>query len=327
MTAAATQFDRREPKAHPAAELFPMLSDEALEPIVDSMRIIGFDTDTPILRYRGAILDGRNRLRAAAIAGVEPIFRDVPDSIDPYEESWRLNGMRRDLTPGLRAAITAKITIGSVRWQMERDVRQNAANAARAEKARGNQHASKTRPENSPPSFDGAPKDETRSATAATLAAKAGVSRPTMERALKLARTDPEKLDATIRGEKPARKKPNPRVDHDARNADVLRLMGEGLTNVEIGSKLKIHSHSVSKSRNMMGVTENAPTIKLWSDVDHAATTLEGAALQLEQLALRVDDGELNANEQEIRRCIKSLSRSLVTVKALRSALQRKLPR
>src|SRR5690349_15919571 len=95
--------------AHPAAELFPMLSDEALEPIIESMRVCGFDPEHPILRYRGLILDGKNRFRASAMAGVEPLFKDLADDVDPYLESWKHNGPRRDLTPGQKAAILVKI--------------------------------------------------------------------------------------------------------------------------------------------------------------------------------------------------------------------------
>jgi len=316
----------REPVAHPAAELFPMLSDQDLAPLVESMLEMGFDPTEPILRYAGAILDGRNRLRAAAIANVEPVFRDVPESIDPYAESWRRNGLRRDLSPGQKAAILAKLTLESTTWQTERDDRQRAANKARGEKAKAQPRAER----GAFAEVTGAASHEARPAdsgkTSAALAAKAGVSRSTMERSLKLAKSAPEKLDAVIRGDKPERKKPPPRIDHDARNADVLRLMGHGLTNVEIASKLKINARSVSTARTKMGVAGNSPTIKLWGDVDHATTTLEGSAMQFEQLATRVAEGELNASAEEIGRCIKSLSRSLGTVKALRSALQRKLP-
>ena len=58
-------------RPHPAADLFPMLSDEDLAPMVEDMRANGYDHNKPILRYRSQVLDGRNRLRAAALAGVD----------------------------------------------------------------------------------------------------------------------------------------------------------------------------------------------------------------------------------------------------------------
>ena len=85
--------------AHPAADVFPLLVDAELEPLVESMRRHGFDPAKPILIYRAEILDGRNRRRAAEIAGVAPVYLDVSDSChDPWLESWKQNGA--PLEPG-----------------------------------------------------------------------------------------------------------------------------------------------------------------------------------------------------------------------------------
>lgn len=58
--------------AHPAAELFPLISDEELRELADDIRAHGLLE--PIIRTDGLILDGRNRLRACELAGVEPQF-------------------------------------------------------------------------------------------------------------------------------------------------------------------------------------------------------------------------------------------------------------
>jgi ParB-like chromosome segregation protein Spo0J len=303
-----------------------MLSDEALEPIVESMRVIGFDPLMPILRYRGQILDGRNRFRAAALANVEPLFRDVPDSIDPYLESWKYNGERRDLNPGLRAAIVAKITLASAEWQSERNARAKAANASRAEKAKAQPRAGSVFGEKPA----GEASDEARPAdagkTATALAAKAGVSRPTMERALRLAKQEPEKLDAVIRGERPPRKSPAPRIDREQRHADVRVLHDQGLGTSEIARRLDIGKALVSKAKVEMGIAETSAGAKLWGDVEHAAFTLEGMLLQIEWLTEQLGAEELKASEEEIRRCIKSLYTSTATVNRFRNALKRRLP-
>ncbi len=102
--------------SHSAAELFPLLDDATLKPLVDSMRTSGFDASKPVLLYRGDVLDGRNRLRAAELAGVEPVFADVHDDCDPYVESWKHNGARRDLDPDQKTAIYLKVLAASDAW-------------------------------------------------------------------------------------------------------------------------------------------------------------------------------------------------------------------
>ena len=57
---------------HPAAELFPMMGGEALQALADDIREHG--QREPVILYHGAVLDGRNRLRACELAGVEPRF-------------------------------------------------------------------------------------------------------------------------------------------------------------------------------------------------------------------------------------------------------------
>jgi protein-tyrosine-phosphatase len=323
--------DIAEPEAHPAADLFPMLDDAELRPLIENIRTKGFDPGKPILRYRGQILDGRNRLRASAFAGVEPVFHDLPDDCDPYQESWRHNGLRRDLTPGQKAAILAKITAASLEWQNERDERIRKANEARAEKAKeqiaSQERARDGRLQPGRSSFEDRPRErrpDNRSVT--VLAEKAGVSRPTMERALKLQKEDPEKLEAVIRGDKPARKKPKPRVDHGARKIEILRLHNEGHTGAEIARRTGIPASVVSKLKVEMGIAETSAPLKLWNDIDHIATMLEGASMQIEQLASQLVEAEhLTADEQEIRKCIKSLSKSAQTVSRLRNALKQRL--
>src|SRR5262245_40343556 len=60
---------------HPLACRLPMMPDDVLQPIVDDMRKNGFDEDSPCtLDQYGNLVDGRNRIRAAKIAGIEPQF-------------------------------------------------------------------------------------------------------------------------------------------------------------------------------------------------------------------------------------------------------------
>lgn len=319
-----------EPKPHPAAELFEMMSDAELAPIIESMRNRGFDPGQPILRYEGLILDGRNRLRAAAIAGVEPVFEEVTETRDPYQLSWQRNAERRHLAPMQKAAIRVKMENASVAWCAERNRRHSAANEARAEKVsrqprNGGVFAEKT-VRSSPE--DRTVKPDNRAVTA--LAERAGVSRATVERALKMQAEDPVKFDAVSRGEKPKRKASAPSartVDHDARNAQVLELHNEGLGTHEIARRLGLEKSLVSSAKATMGVGSNSAPIKVWSDIDHVAVVLEGATPQIESLtALLEGPFALNADEQELRRCIKSLARSSTAISRLRAALKQRLP-
>jgi ParB-like chromosome segregation protein Spo0J len=60
-------------KAHKYANLFPMMDDEALERL--SWDITENGLLESILTYNGLVLDGRNRLAACELAGMEPRFR------------------------------------------------------------------------------------------------------------------------------------------------------------------------------------------------------------------------------------------------------------
>lgn len=59
-------------QAHPAAALFPMMSDEELTRLADDIKARG--QIDPIVLHQGLILDGRNRLRACEMADIEPNF-------------------------------------------------------------------------------------------------------------------------------------------------------------------------------------------------------------------------------------------------------------
>ena len=95
---------------HPIANLFPFLDAMETEPgeltgkgqfdqLVESMRRQGFDPAQPIWLYEGRILDGRNRYRAARLAGVEPITAlwAPKNGDDPISFVLRMNLQRRHL--------------------------------------------------------------------------------------------------------------------------------------------------------------------------------------------------------------------------------------
>ncbi|MEU4949900.1 ParB/RepB/Spo0J family partition protein [Streptomyces lavendulae] len=91
---------------HPNATLFPMLDEDELQALVDDIRELG-QHQPVILDGQGRLLDGRNRLRACEILGIEPKFSTY-DGDDPAAFALSVNMRRRNLTKGQLAMIAAK---------------------------------------------------------------------------------------------------------------------------------------------------------------------------------------------------------------------------
>jgi hypothetical protein len=91
-------------KVHPAADLFPMMSEEELAELADDIKQNGLRF--PII-VDGAqlLIDGRNRLEACKRAGVDPIFETL--SGDPLPYIYSANVKRRHLSKGQQAMLTA----------------------------------------------------------------------------------------------------------------------------------------------------------------------------------------------------------------------------
>ena len=88
---------------HPACLLFPKLSPEELQELAEDIKARGLLHD--IVRYKGMILDGRNRLAACKIAGVKPRFAEWDGKGSPVEWVISENLIRRHLTSSQRAVI------------------------------------------------------------------------------------------------------------------------------------------------------------------------------------------------------------------------------
>lgn len=93
-------------EVHPMADLFPMLSDEELEVLAEDIRENGQQVPC-VLDSKGRLLDGRNRLKACEIAGVEPRFETYDGDPAAYVISANVN--RRHLSAGQRAMAKALI--------------------------------------------------------------------------------------------------------------------------------------------------------------------------------------------------------------------------
>ena len=99
-------MDARSLKVHPVASLFPMLPQEELESLAQDIADNGLQQ--PIIVQGDVLLDGRNRLAACELAGIEPSFREYTgDNPTAYIVSANLK--RRHLDESQRAMIAARM--------------------------------------------------------------------------------------------------------------------------------------------------------------------------------------------------------------------------
>ena len=89
---------------HPFADKFAMLTAEELADLAESISEIGL-LNPIVLNSDGDLIDGRNRLAACEIKGVEPVF--VVNDGDPVEIVLAANVSRRHLSTGQRAMAIA----------------------------------------------------------------------------------------------------------------------------------------------------------------------------------------------------------------------------
>ena len=92
---------------HPAADAFPLMAPDELKQLTDDIAAHGLIH--PIVRNAvGVILDGRNRLKACEIAGIEPRFEEFKgDDATAFIVSMNLT--RRHLSESQRAMVAAKL--------------------------------------------------------------------------------------------------------------------------------------------------------------------------------------------------------------------------
>ncbi len=92
---------------HPAAELFPMMSETEYQAMKEDIRLHGQNDD--VLVWNGTLLDGRNRLRACTELGIEPGWAEIPKTTDPVAWVLSHNLHRRHLTTSQRAMVAEKL--------------------------------------------------------------------------------------------------------------------------------------------------------------------------------------------------------------------------
>lgn len=91
---------------HPAAELFPMLSAPELSELAKSIQRDGLLH--PCVRQKGTLLDGRNRLEACKLAGIEPSFIEYTGD-SPVTFIIGANLARRHLDKAQKVALALEL--------------------------------------------------------------------------------------------------------------------------------------------------------------------------------------------------------------------------
>jgi hypothetical protein len=87
---------------HPVANMFTLIDDAELNALAENIKMTGLLN--PVVLLKGKVLDGRNRLRACQIAGVEPNFVEWDGSgQSPAEWVVAQNAHRRNLTASQKA--------------------------------------------------------------------------------------------------------------------------------------------------------------------------------------------------------------------------------
>lgn len=342
MSAAACFLELRTPFAH----LMPPLTEQERTALEASLREHG-QLHEILIDEQGAILDGHNRYQ---ILGSSVRVRVVSGLSETEKKAfvYRHGVARRNMTDAQKDAV--RLLMKTVAFELKREDPHKNTQQRIADKLgvaretvrdwfRETIHNGGAANRNSGRrSLDGRVRhDEARKAEAVrrveagepqtAVAAALGMAQPTVSKLVAKASVEPAGAEQTATTDpapvtKPQRNKPPPRVDHEKRRLDVLELHNQGFGTTEIGKRLGLGKMTVSNIKSALGIGENSPSVKLWSEIDHVTTTLEGAALKVEQLTEALATTVPIAGPEEIKRCIQSLSETLSKLRGLRSALK-----
>ena len=94
-------------RVHRAATLFPMMSGREFEDLVEDVKRHGLRE--PVVVSGDELIDGRNRVRACAAAGVLPDVRELEPGIDPVSWVMSVNVHRRHLDASQRALLASRL--------------------------------------------------------------------------------------------------------------------------------------------------------------------------------------------------------------------------
>lgn len=99
----------KEYPVHPDALIFPMMTNEELDDLVEDIRKNGLNH--PITIHEGMVIDGRNRLEACRRAGVQPRYEPWKPTDSLAKWIFSTNYHRRTLNDGQRAMVAGKFAL------------------------------------------------------------------------------------------------------------------------------------------------------------------------------------------------------------------------
>lgn len=302
-------------QAHPAAEFFPPMTEEQYATFKTDIESNGLRED--IWLYEGRILDGRNRYRACMELGITPRFRTYSGD-SPTAFAWSLNGERRHLTNGQRAAIGV---------EMLPALREEAKQRQLAGLKRGLVIPV-------PPAVGERDTKKQEAVEAAAQIVKASATNIQYAKAVR--ERDPEVFDRLKRGElnvftayRHVKEKPAPaqRLPRALRLADIRRLAAEGNRAMQIGKAIGLSPQRVSELAHAAGITlPDAISGIGRSRHLNARRAIEGTVSGLEGLALglrEIEGLEVEAAPHEAKDWAQSIEASLRPISRLKKLLKR----
>lgn len=95
------------PEIHPAADLFPLMSDQELEGLTQDIRENG--QREPVTFWNGKLVDGRNRVNACKAIGIEADACELDPDTDPVKWVVSHNLHRRHLNASQKSQVALKL--------------------------------------------------------------------------------------------------------------------------------------------------------------------------------------------------------------------------
>lgn len=295
-------------ESHPAAALFPMLSEAELTELAEDIHKNGLLD--PIVLHDGMILDGRNRYAGCELANVEPRFVEWDGSGDsPTLYVLSKNLHRRHLTTGQKAAIAVE-SLPLLREEAQKRMRAGKR--------------------------DEDPESKSTQGRAREIAAKqVGVASATIYEAEQVKKADPEEFDKVRRGEtvlhqsyrkiKGIPDKPK-KVTKEERVDRIRELAGQGYNSDQIASEIGVgaeYSRKLARDAAVEIVADRIINNTRRLDVNRIINeTVMGAQALVAGLEL-VDERLSQIHEAKVKEWADSLTDSIASLNRLLRQIRR----
>lgn len=346
---------------HPAAAVFPLLGEHELRALADSIVSTGLQHPVTVMSDAGqwVLLDGRNRIQACALAGVE-VRHEVYGGEDPVGFIVAANLRRRQLNESQLSIVGVaieEIYAAEAKKRQQETASDRGAQGGRGKQKLGGTSATKLSETNkarakaaeqvgvSARQIQKAKAVVKRAAPEVVEAVRAGtVSVNDAVHVLDMAVGDQRACLTVVQGRgattlaRAARIVHLPtkidsseatpqtsRADRGRRLEEIARLHRMGLGTTEISKTMGLPLSTVADGKLALGISEACAPVKLWNDIEHVATSLSGAHQQIARLADAVQEATtFNASLKEISSCISRLNEATTAIRRLTSELKKK---